>query len=595
LSRYAFPIFYVLGLAVVMMMLYALNYLFWTDFDWNWRNIASPLQLLSIRLNNLADGLIIMLPLLLLPARRRGWQWLVLILLAVWCVVQALYHPNYLDIMPWSSFTMVQNVKPVTMKSAAGSFRLGQLHLVFWLALLAIIYVVALRKGVKRYHLRHRWRWVWLSVLAFVIIRLFNPVCVNYNTEKQGYKAQMLECYTIPKGHTDLYFKHTGFVSYTLYSMISSLSDLRGLSDEERQQMDDYLARNPQYTDCSHASGRQNLIFILVESLNSWVVDLTIDGRPVTPTLNRLCADSSNLVAPHMKTQVKNGHSSDGQFMYITGLLPLTTSAVSMSYPNAAYPSFFKAMPQHKKLLIAPDNPAMWNLEKMCKSYGIEQLYAKKNLTPYFEANDYHADRAVMKFALDTLTAQTTPFVAVVKTIDMHSPFDKLRIDATWISQSQQYTAAVRNYLELTAYFDHQLDEFLDDLSRSPIADNTMVVIVGDHCERVDNDPQGRAAINADGDDCMFLVVNPGEGNGMHKQEPFGQIDVYPTLLDLMGANTYGWKGMGNSLLRNNVRSVAVTPTEVKGDRDDALVPRQLESWDIAGIMIKRHYLPADR
>jgi len=70
---------------------------------------------------------------------------------------------------------------------------------------------------------------------------------------------------------------------------------------------------------------------------------------------------------------------------------------------------------------------------------------------------------------------------------------------------------------------------------------------------------------------------------------------VYPTLLDVMGGNAYGWKGMGNSLLRDNVKSVAVNPHDVKGDRNDALVPRQKLSWDIADIMIKRHYLPADR
>jgi len=593
LSRHAFPIFYVLGFAVVVVTLYTVNRLFWSDFDWNWRDIVDKPQLVGIYLNNIADALILMLPLLLLPARRRGWQWLVLVLLLVWSVVQVLYHPHYLDIMPYSMFVMFQNVTPVSINSAVGTFRLGQLHLVVWSVLLLLFYVLFLHRGVKQYRLRRRWLWVGLSLLAFVAIRLFNPVCVFYSSEQERYSDKMLECYTVSKGHTDLYFKHNGLVSYTLFSFGNWLRDQRKLSDSEKATVDAFVADNPHYTDNVWSAGNDNLIIIIVESLNSWVVDLRIDGREVTPTLNRLCHDPASLYAPHMKTQVKNGHSSDGQFMYITGLLPLTTAAVSMAYPEADYPSIFKAMPQHLSLLIGPDNTGMWNLEKMSKSFGVKQLHAKVELAPYIEANDFHADRAVMKYALDTLSALSAPFVAVVKTIDMHSPFDRLSVDTTWISQSRQYTPAVRNYLELTAYFDRQLGEFLDSLATTPLAGNTVIAIMGDHSERVDNDPAGRPAIDPDGDETMLLVLNPGLESGMKKQECFGQIDVYPTLLDLMGGNAYHWKGMGNSLLRNDVRSVVTAPGQVKGDTTSPLVPRQQAAWEVSELMIMRHYLPA--
>ena len=38
-------------------------------------------------------------------------------------------------------------------------------------------------------------------------------------------------------------------------------------------------------------------------------------------------------------------------------------------------------------------------------------------------------------------------------------------------------------------------------------------------------------------------------------EETAGQIDVYPTLLDVMGCNEYGWKGLGYSLFRTPVES----------------------------------------
>ena len=65
----------------------------------------------------------------------------------------------------------------------------------------------------------------------------------------------------------------------------------------------------------------QNLIMILVESLSSFPINKSYEGIELTPNLNKLIADA--YYNPNMESEALLGESSDGQFIYLTGLLPL--------------------------------------------------------------------------------------------------------------------------------------------------------------------------------------------------------------------------------------------------------------------------------
>ena len=89
----------------------------------------------------------------------------------------------------------------------------------------------------------------------------------------------------------------------------------------------------------------------------------------------------------------------------------------------------------------------------------------------------------------------------------------------------------MRNYLEATALFDHELGLLLERLKEMGVYDNTLVVIASDHNDYMDDNPRGRPSIDPDGDDCLLLVVNA----GAQVEGLIGHIDVFPTILDLMG------------------------------------------------------------
>ena len=137
---------------------------------------------------------------------------------------------------------------------------------------------------------------------------------------------------------------------------------------------------------------------LVVESLNSWVIDLRIDGREVTPTLNALCHDTiNNLLTVNIRTQVKNGRSSDGIFMYNTGLLPLTTQAVANTYGKVPYPSLAKMMGNYDSFYACCDEPTLWNVREMSSTYGYSDFYGRAEIDSVIKNNGFLIDKALLE------------------------------------------------------------------------------------------------------------------------------------------------------------------------------------------------------
>lgn len=579
------------ALCVVVQLLVVDNYIGRGLNPHYWEQLTATQVVLHL-VNHLADAAVLLLPLALLPPRWCRAQWIVLCLLTVWCLAQLLYHPTYRDLMPFSSFLLVQNVGDVLWESIKGSWRWGFLKVIVPPVLLWLLYRWKLKSGVAQATVTGRRRmWRGVALLAvFVLLR--TGVDIYYyatDDEARSYISRLHDSYCVVWTRVSNYYKLNGFVPYAAYCAATSIFSTHHLSEAERAEVEQFLAGQPKYDDDAYATGKgKNLIFIVVESLNSWVIDLRVDGREVTPTLNRLCADSTSLVTLRMKAQVKNGRSSDGIFMYHTGLLPLTTTTVAMRYGEDRFPSLVKALPQgYHAQYVCCDEPGLWNVTAMSRGYGYHEFYGKDDLRERLEQNGYLLDKALLEEAGELMSRERQPFAMLIATAGMHQPYTTATSSPTWITRSAEYTEPVRNYLERTAIFDQELGMLLDRLQREGLLANSIVVIASDHNELVDDDPRGRPALDREGDNCVFLVL--GTGHGRRIEGPVGQIDIYPTLLDIMGGNSQPWKGLGYSLLRYNITSAATAPGEMAGS--SSLSGRQQQAWRVSELLItSRHF-----
>jgi phosphoglycerol transferase MdoB-like AlkP superfamily enzyme len=127
---------------------------------------------------------------------------------------------------------------------------------------------------------------------------------------------------------------------------------------------------------------------------------------------------------------------------------------------------------------------------------------------------------------------------------------------------------------------------FINDLQRYGLAGNTVLAIVSDHTQLYRNRVMGISDYDAVPDDWGIPLIIAGCDTTLRYDAVIGQVDVYPTLLDVMGANAYPWKGLGHSILRYPVAG-AIQPRNMSliGD-STALTPQQRKAWDISRLLI---------
>lgn len=161
-------------------------------------------------------------------------------------------------------------------------------------------------------------------------------------------------------------------------------------------------------------------------------------------------------------------------------------------------------------------------------------------------------------------------------TLSMHGLFSKSdlgRFDPDLTGETIDMCA----YWEMTRRFDDELREFIGFLKEKGLYDTSVIAIVGDHNPHV--------MVDSDYTPVPFLVLN--SGVTFTSSVVAGQIDVYPTLLDVMGllGGKTVWPGVGHSLLRKRKGVVGYTRGGkwcVSGKKDSIEVARIKEGHDLS-------------
>jgi len=282
----------------------------------------------------------------------------------------------------------------------------------------------------------------------------------------------------------------------------------------------------------------KNVIFILVESYMSFTSDFVVEGKEVTPVLNALKRDSTVYYNGQMHENVTIGESSDGQFIYMTGLLPLRsfiTVSQACKRPQPALPKYL----HRKSIMIIPTPADVWNQTEMCQQYGFDTLVASDS----YVDGKYSGltDEQVFQLAMqkDELTQQ--PFFSVILTLSMHQPY-KDQIDPTFIIKDPSVSDELACYLNACHYTDYQIGKYIAYMKQKGLYDNSLVVIAADHPVHTTNFG-GRSK-----DIPLYIANIPSNIRKTMWNGECNQIDVFPTLLNLLDIKS-DWYGLGRSLL----------------------------------------------
>ena len=178
---------------------------------------------------------------------------------------------------------------------------------------------------------------------------------------------------------------HRGCARILSYDILEELQNEKELSKDDEKNIVNYIKESQesliQFEDTTNI--HKNIIFIIVESYMSFTSDMKVQGKEITPFLNSLRHDSTIYYNGHLAPNITIGESSDGQYIYMTGLLPLKSHITVSKAQSKVLPglAFLLQSEGYKSQMIIPTAPTMWNQSTMCKQYGIAQL---------FSANDYN-------------------------------------------------------------------------------------------------------------------------------------------------------------------------------------------------------------
>lgn len=526
---------------------------------------------------------------------RRRWYAVVLCAAVdAWLVSNLMYFRTYYTIIPSTSYLLAGNLADF-QASVWESLRWSDA--VFPLS--TIILVIAWWRTDVRAALKTAYRQALRLTLAGIII----PACIlagylaYYGGFKAAYEDQLYDgptcgaaVYTIPGAL--LYERYAGSEEFT---------------PEVQARIEKYLAAAATDSIPYHITPRQNCIIILAESLESWVIGATVEGNEVTPNLNRLLREDSVLYAPHMQSQVRGARSIDAQLILHTGLLPVAYGAYSHRFPHHTYMTLDKAFkerhPQGRTASMTVDKRTVWNAAIVAHDFGYDSLVDKPSFVLDVKTGPRHrlGDDSFLRQSYQKLAHADDIWrpgkgnMVQLVTYSGHTPFvipDELKR----LALSERVPERLRNYLQVANYTDRAIGAFVDSVRSNPRFDNTMIVITGDH-----------EGIGADRPE---LIKNPvaAEWLSPHQFTPLivlnspvelrydgvlGQVDMYPTLLQLLGLDTYPWKGLGQSILDPRKLPFAVTPQmETVGITDvpDSALRRAREAYAIGDLMICSDY-----
>ena len=287
-----------------------------------------------------------------------------------------------------------------------------------------------------------------------------------------------------PANVSKVYFSENMFLNQAatnpIFSFLSSAarselkqSDYQYFSEQECDQIFEELRGGEKgVTESVLKSLRPNVVLILLESFGRATTDLVVQGREVTPYLNRLKREGisfENLYANSFRTD-------RGTVATLSGY-PAHPVVSVMKYPQKAHtlPSIAGRLAEagYATSFMYGGDANFTNTSSYLYGTGIQQIVDQDDMKLDAPTSKWgYADDVVCELFADQvleLAKQKEPFFASLLTLSSHEPFEV------------PYSAFEDKILNSTAFTDEQVGRMIEKWRDSEAWENLLVVLVADH------------------------------------------------------------------------------------------------------------------
>ncbi|MGE1032405.1 LTA synthase family protein [Bacillus sp. GKis3/1] len=348
--------------------------------------------------------------------------------------------------------------------------------------------------------------------------------------------------------------KNLGLYTHQVYDLTLQVKagSQKALADSSKlQETENYVKANesePNPNMFGVAKGK-NVIVVTLESLQTFLIGATVNGQEVTPFLNEFINESYYF--DNFFHQTGQGKTSDSEFLIDTSLYPLNRGAVFFTHGNNDYTATPEILRQQGYFtsVFHANNATFWNRNIMYSALGYDRYYNELDykITPETNLNWGLKDIEYFDQSVDILKTVDQPFYARFLTLTNHYPFTYDE-DTKFIEPYNSGNGVFDRYIVTARYLDESIKKFIERLKAEGMYDDSIIVLYGDHYGISEKHNRAMAQFLEKDQITEFDTLNlqrtplyihvPGQTEGQTISKPTGQIDMKPTILNLLGIDT---------------------------------------------------------
>ncbi len=537
--------------------------------------VVGSMQNFLLLINPLPTAILLIGIGLFFKGRKSYWIMVIIdFLLSLWLFSNILYYREFSDFLSTSIIKTSGSTSDNLGKSIAGITK-GTDFLVF-LDVVIIVLLIAFK--VFKIDVRR------LKLKVSFLIEGLAVVLIGTNLTMAQKDRSGLLTRTFDNNYI---VKYLGLNAFAVYDGVKTAqnnaimakanhSDLKTVQSYIKK---NYIAPNPEYYGVAK---NKNVLVIHLESFQQFLIDYKWHGKEVTPNLNKLYHANDTISFDNFFNQVGQGKTSDAEMMLENSIFGLQSGSAMSSYGTSntfeSAPAILGQKAGYTSAVMHGGAGSFWNRDNAYKSFGYNYFMP---LSYYQNKKGYYLgygikDKLFFDQSIKYMEHLPQPFYLKMITVTNHYPYDLDKKNQS-IDKTDTGDKTVDGYVQTAHYLDQAIGELMSYLKKSGLEKNTLIMLYGDHYGISGNHHKASAQLlDKDSfnnfDNLQFQRVPlmfhmPGLKGGINHTYG-GEIDVRPTLFNLLGINDQNMIQFGHSLLAKN------TPQIVAQRNGDFITPK---------------------
>ncbi|MCO6535165.1 LTA synthase family protein [Lactobacillus sp.] len=524
---------------------------------------VGAMQNFLLFINPLPTALLLLGIGLFFKGRKSYWIIIVIdLVLSTWLFANILYYREFSNFLSLSIIKTSGSTADNLGKSIVGITRVTD-----FLTFIDVLAIIALMVGkVIKYDLRP------LKLKFNLLLEGLAVVLIGVNLMMAQKDRSGLLTRTFDNSYI---VKYLGMNQYAVYDSFKTAqtseqmakANVSDLSSVKKYLKANYVKPNPEYTGV--AKGK-NVMVIHLESFQQFLIGYKWKGKEVTPNLNKLYRSKNTLSFANFYNQVGQGKTSDAEMMLENSLYGLQSGSAMSSYGTSntfeSAPAILNQQGGYTTAVMHGGAGSFWNRNNAYKQFGYHYFMP---LSYYENKPKYYIgyglkDKIFFDQSIKYIERLPQPFYLKLITVTNHYPYDLDKKNQS-IDPTDTGDETVDGYVQTAHYLDQAIGELMRWMKKTGLDKNTMLVLYGDHYGISGNHHKASAELlNQDEftnfDNLKFQRVPlmfhmPGLKGGIKKTYG-GEIDVLPTLLNLLGINDRKAIQFGHDLLSSKAPQI---------------------------------------